>query len=98
MLNPIRKPTTAGTTRTYEFEEAVRQFLVKNLSGGDITVSLEPLAEDVSSWLIPDGAWQRIPGYDSNVLRHKIYVAADATSATNAGVEIEAIEYQLPRR
>lgn len=97
-MNPIRKPTFAGTTQTYEFEEQVTQFLVKNLSGGDVRVSLEPPGENVADWLIPDGAWQRIPGYDSHVFRKKVYVTADATSATSAGVEIEAVEYQLPRR
>lgn len=97
-MNPIRKPTFAGTTQTYEFEEQVTQFLVKNISGGDIRVSLETPGEGVADWLIPDGAWQRIPGYNNHVFRKKVYVTADATSSTASGVEIEAVEYQLPRR
>lgn len=96
-MNPIRKPTFAGTQQRYDFEDLdVTKFLVKNLSGGDVTVSLEAAAT-AGGWLIPDGDWQVIPGASRQPPVSAIYVRAEATSATAKGVEIEAIEF-LPKR
>jgi hypothetical protein len=94
-VNPIRKSTISGTVQEYQFDELATRFLVKNFSGGNIKVSFDPPGDGVADYLIPDGAWQTIPGYDNQVIRKKIYVTAEITSST--GVEIEAVEYQLPR-
>ena len=96
-MNPIRKPTTEGTTKKYEFEVIGNKFLVKNLSGGDIFVGFSQELEGAESWLIPDGAWQVIPGAENRIRRTDVYVKACATSASDRGVEIEAIEFGLPR-
>ena len=98
-LNPIRKPTIEGTTRKYEFEVIGTRFLVKNMSGGDILAGFEQDlgTEGVESWLIPDGAWQVIPGTENRIRRTEVYIKAYATSATDRGVEVEAVEYGLPR-
>lgn len=95
-MNPIRKPTYAGTTQEYNYDLITTQFLVKNMSGGDIRVSFERDGDE--NWLVPDGAWQVIPGSENRIRRQKIYVYADESSALNRGVEIEAIEYELPRK
>lgn len=97
-MNPIRKPTFSGTTQVYEFEFQGTKFLVKNMSGGDVTVAFEAPDKAEDTWLIPDGAWQIIPGSENCVRRSTVYVKADATSATARGVEVEAVEYHLPRR
>ncbi len=98
-MNPIRKPTTEGTAKQYNFDVIGTRFLVKNLSGGDVLVGFESdlEGEDTETWLIPDGAWQVIPGAENRIHRTTVYVRAYATSATDRGVEIEAIEYDLPR-
>ena len=95
-MNPIRKPTFAGTTEVYQFEVIGTQYLVKNMSGGDVVVSFEPMEEAEETWLIPDGAWQIVPGAPNRIYRQTLYVKADA--ASTRGVEIEAVEYELPRR
>lgn len=97
-LNPIRKPTNAGDTTKFEFELDVSKFLVKNMSGGDITVTLDPPEGAENSWLIPDEAWQMIPGSDTQEYHKALYVTATSTSATSRGVEVEAIDYRLPKR
>ena len=96
-MNPIRKVTEAGKTIKYQFDLDATRFLVKNLSGGDIKVHFLPDMEG-ESWLIPDGAWQYIPGSQNGVLKNTVYVTATATSADSRGVEIEAFDYQLQRR
>ena len=95
-MNPIRKPATAGETMKFEFELEVSKYLVKNMSGGDIIVAFNPPDQGDNSWLIPDEAWQVIPGADTNEYHKTLYVTASATSATVRGVEVEAIEYKLP--
>lgn len=99
-MNPIRKPTFAGRIQSYEFDGIeVRRFLVKNLSGGDVYVALSNTAFDgtAETWLIPDGAWQVIPGTERQSYR-RVYVKAVETSATDRGVEIEAVDYKLASR
>lgn len=93
-MNPIRKATTAGSTVTYEFDLLVSRFLVKNLSGGDVTVRIDE--DGAESWLIPDEAWQIIPGADKRPYRQKLYVTAEITS--DRGVEVEAVDYVLPKQ
>ena len=58
-----------------------------------IHISMEEAEE---TWLIPDGAWQIVPGAPNRIYRQTLYVKADA--ASTRGVEIEAVEYELPRR
>ncbi|MCD8365791.1 MAG: hypothetical protein LUC83_08300 [Clostridiales bacterium] len=98
-MNPIRMATVAGSTQTYEFDVIATQVLIKNMSGGNVTVALEPETVDEDSrdtWLLPDGAWQIIPSHESGVSFTKVYVAADADS--DDGVEVEAVEFRLPNR
>lgn len=99
-MNPIRKPTAAGKMQTFQFDFLATRFLVKNLSGGDIVVGFQ---QDISgatedTWLIPDGAWQIIPGAGNRIRRRTVYVLPKATSDVARGVEIEATEYDLPKR
>ncbi len=98
-MNPIRKTTTEGAVQRYDFSVIGTKFLVKNMSGGDILAGFEPdlETEGVDGWLIPDGAWQVIPGAESQMQRQSVYIKAYATSQEGRGVEIEAIEYRLPR-
>ena len=93
-MNPIRKSTVAGATKEYVFNLDVAQFLVKNLSGGDIEVCLEKDGKD--SWLIPDGGWQMIPGSDTRISRNSVWVKAQESS--DRGVEVEAVKYRLLKR
>lgn len=85
-MNPVRKSTIAGTAKKYEFDLDVTQFLVKNLTDGDIEVRLEETGEDV--WLIP--------GADNQSSHNSLYVKASETS--DRGVEVEAVKYRLLRR
>lgn len=96
-VNPIRKKTVAGETQVYEFDQEVTHFLVLNTSGGDVVVSFDQDGNG-NSWIVPDGAWRRIPGYETENRQKTVYVTAKATSATDSGVEIEAIRYCLSRR
>ena len=93
-MNPVRKSTIAGTAKKYEFDLDVTQFLVKNLTDGDIEVRLEETGEDV--WLIPGGGWQMIPGAEYQSSHNSLYVKASETS--DRGVEVEAVKYRLLRR
>ena len=92
-MNPIRKTTTEGAVQRYDFSVIGTKFLVKNMSGGDILAGFEPDLETEGV----DGAWQVIPGAESQMQRQSVYIKAYATSQEGRGVEIEAIEYRLPR-
>ena len=92
-VNPIRKPTTEGTAKQYNFDVIGTRFLVKNLSGGDVLVGFESdlEGEDTETWLIPDGAWQVIPGAENRIHRTTVYVRAYAHLLQTEGLKLKPL-------
>lgn len=87
----MRQPT-ASTTLIFEFEVAASEFLIKNLTDGEIYASLERDATKEQSVLIPAQTVQRLQygsygGGKSNI------VQIIPTATSEKGVEVQCLKW-----
>ncbi len=87
----MRQPTTPATL-IFEFEVAASEFLIKNLTDGEIYASLERDATKEQSVLIPAQTAQRLQygsygGGKSNI------VQIIPTATSEKGVEVQCLKW-----
>lgn len=94
-LNMLRKDVAAGTPTEFEFSEPCCDFLLKNMSDGDVYVSFgEVPASTDDMLLIPAGSWQRhICKEASGKLASCNTVYVIGTGGAGKGVEVECLTW-----
>ena len=86
----IRQPT-AEATLIFEFEVASSEFLIKNLTDGEIYASLERDATKEQSVLIPAQTAQRLQYGSGGGKSNLIQIIPTATS--EKGVEVQCLKW-----
>lgn len=87
----MRQPT-ASATLIFEFEVAASEFLIKNLTDGEIYASLERDATKEQSALIPAQTAQRLQ-YGSYGGGKSNLVQIIPTATSEKGVEVQCLKW-----
>ena len=94
-INMLRKDVTADAATEFAFQTACCDFLVKNMTDGDVYVAFGDVPDSKDDMLlIPEGTWQRhlCRTADGGLASCKS-VFVIGTGSTGKGVEVECLKW-----